>query len=269
MAALSSTRTRSRAGGGSRDQDAESLRAQGDLDFGPAVHFSRSPFARFDTTAPSSGRGIPTSKRCSPSSAIAGTPAGTRTASCAWVMEHVRDAERAWANMADLLAPDGVALAFHPTLYAPPFVINWLIPDRLTAPVLKFFFDDRHDGEFPKFPARYNPVFLVPLGEVEEVVLLGPQHSRQRLPHHPGRVLADTRWCYCAVELVGLSQTALQHLRETAAERIANRVGGGPGQAKANYCGLSRPHIEWVDRCGLGPLQPRIETTKSLIPSFT
>jgi hypothetical protein len=72
------------------------------------------------------------------------------------VMEHVRDGARGWANMANLLAPGGVALAFHPTLYAPPFVINWLIPDRLTAPALKFFFSDRHDGEFPKFPARYD-----------------------------------------------------------------------------------------------------------------
>ncbi len=72
------------------------------------------------------------------------------------VMEHVRDASRAWANMAALLAPGGVALAFHPTLYAPPFVINRLIPETLTAPVLKYFFADRHDGDFPKFPARYD-----------------------------------------------------------------------------------------------------------------
>lgn len=72
------------------------------------------------------------------------------------VMEHVKDAARAWSNMAGLLAPGGVALAFHPTLYAPPFVINRLIPERLTAPVLKLFFSDRHDGDFPKFPARYD-----------------------------------------------------------------------------------------------------------------
>jgi SAM-dependent methyltransferase len=72
------------------------------------------------------------------------------------VMEHVRDASRAWANMAALLAPGGVALAFHPTLFAPPFVINWLIPERLTAPALRFFFADRHDGDAPKFTARYD-----------------------------------------------------------------------------------------------------------------
>jgi SAM-dependent methyltransferase len=72
------------------------------------------------------------------------------------VMEHVRDAARAWANICGLLAPGGVALAFHPTLYAPPFLINWLAPEAMTAPVLRFFFADRHDGDTPKFPARYD-----------------------------------------------------------------------------------------------------------------
>jgi len=72
------------------------------------------------------------------------------------VFEHVKDAPRAWANVARLLAPGGVALAFHPTLYAPPFVINWLTPEALTARVLRFFFPTRHDGDYPKFPARYE-----------------------------------------------------------------------------------------------------------------
>lgn len=72
------------------------------------------------------------------------------------VMEHVGDGRRAWANMAALLAPGGVAMAFHPTLYAPPFVANLLFPEALTAPVLRFFFPTRHDGDYPKFPARYE-----------------------------------------------------------------------------------------------------------------
>jgi SAM-dependent methyltransferase len=72
------------------------------------------------------------------------------------VMEHVRDAPRAWANMRALLAPGGVALAFHPTLYATPFLMNWLAPEALTAPVLRRFFPTRHDGDYPKFPARYE-----------------------------------------------------------------------------------------------------------------
>ncbi|HXW20909.1 MAG TPA: methyltransferase domain-containing protein [Roseiarcus sp.] len=72
------------------------------------------------------------------------------------VMEHVRDARKAWSNMAALLAPSGVAIAFHPTLYAPPFLINALLPDRLTAPLLRLFFPARHDGVQPKFPAWYD-----------------------------------------------------------------------------------------------------------------
>jgi SAM-dependent methyltransferase len=78
------------------------------------------------------------------------------------VFEHVKGAERAWANTRALLAPGGVALAFHPTLYAPPFVINWLMPERLTATTLRRFFPDRHNGDYPKFPARYEMCFADP-----------------------------------------------------------------------------------------------------------
>jgi SAM-dependent methyltransferase len=84
------------------------------------------------------------------------------------VMEHVRDGRRAWSNMAALLAPSGVAMAFHPTLFAPPFLINLILPDSLTAPLLRFFFPIRHDGGYPKFPAWYdlcrsNPATIEPI----------------------------------------------------------------------------------------------------------
>jgi SAM-dependent methyltransferase len=85
------------------------------------------------------------------------------------VVEHVRNAPRAWKNMRNLLAPGGVALAFHPTLYAPPFVINWLMPESLTARVLRFFFPFRHAGDYPKFPARYEMCFTIP-SKVEPVL---------------------------------------------------------------------------------------------------
>jgi SAM-dependent methyltransferase len=78
------------------------------------------------------------------------------------VFEHVRNAPRAWANVRELLAPGGVALAFHPTLYAPPFVVNRLLPERATAQILRFFFPNRHDGDYPKFPARYEMCFSNP-----------------------------------------------------------------------------------------------------------
>jgi len=55
-----------------------------------------------------------------------------------------------------VLAPGGVALAFFPTLYAPPFIINRLIPESLSARILRLFFPDRHEGVQPKFPALYG-----------------------------------------------------------------------------------------------------------------
>lgn len=72
------------------------------------------------------------------------------------VMEHVPDAARAWSNMFELLAPGGVALAFHPTLYAPAFVINWLAPEALTGAVLRLVFPERGRAANRKFPARYD-----------------------------------------------------------------------------------------------------------------
>ena len=72
------------------------------------------------------------------------------------VFEHVKGAPHAWRNIAALLAPGGVALAYHPTLYSPPFIINWLTPEAFSARLLRAFFPGRHDGGYPKFPARYE-----------------------------------------------------------------------------------------------------------------
>jgi 2-polyprenyl-3-methyl-5-hydroxy-6-metoxy-1,4-benzoquinol methylase len=85
------------------------------------------------------------------------------------VMEHVRNAPRAWANKRALLAPGGVAFAFHPTLYAPPFVINLLLPESVAAPVLRVFFPNRHEGDYPKFPPRYEMCFSDP-AKVEPIL---------------------------------------------------------------------------------------------------
>lgn len=74
------------------------------------------------------------------------------------VLEHVADVARAWRNVRALLAPGGVALAFIPTLHAPPFVINRLIPEAVSARVLRAVFPDRHH-ERPKFPAHYDWCF--------------------------------------------------------------------------------------------------------------
>ena len=72
------------------------------------------------------------------------------------VFEHVRDVPKAWANCHALLAPGGVALAFFPTLFAPPYVLNYLMPEFVSAAILRWFFPQRHQGVQPKFPAHYD-----------------------------------------------------------------------------------------------------------------
>lgn len=76
------------------------------------------------------------------------------------VMEHVPDVERMWENVAYALAPGGVAFSFFPTLYAPPYVLNRLIPEKLSRWLLETIFSDRRDeGDNPKFPAYYDYCF--------------------------------------------------------------------------------------------------------------
>jgi len=75
------------------------------------------------------------------------------------VFEHVEDGQRAWSNLYQLLAPGGVALAFVPTLYSVPFVINWLLPDKLAAAIVRRLYPNRTDEEDPVFPARYSWTF--------------------------------------------------------------------------------------------------------------
>lgn len=95
------------------------------------------------------------------------------------VFEHVADGKRAWSNLYDLLAPGGVALAFIPTLYALPFIINLLLPDKVAAGIVKMLFANRTDDEDPVFPARYSWCFtddrlrrmLTGIGYREVVVL--------------------------------------------------------------------------------------------------
>lgn len=73
------------------------------------------------------------------------------------VFEHVEDVEQAWSNTWQLLKPGGVAIAFFPTLYAWPFVLNKLIPDRLAKRIVETVFPHRRaDGDYPVFPAHYD-----------------------------------------------------------------------------------------------------------------
>lgn len=72
------------------------------------------------------------------------------------VMEHVGSYERSYRNIHTLLRPGGIGLAFHPTLYTLPFLINYIIPEDLSQRLLGMIFHDRSDNGEPKFPATYS-----------------------------------------------------------------------------------------------------------------
>jgi SAM-dependent methyltransferase len=73
------------------------------------------------------------------------------------VFEHVHDVERAWTNIHALLAPGGVALAFFPTLWAPVFALNHVLPEKASRAIVHALFPARRDGGGdPKFPAFYD-----------------------------------------------------------------------------------------------------------------
>jgi SAM-dependent methyltransferase len=72
------------------------------------------------------------------------------------VFEHIPDTRQAYLNILSLLAPGGICINYHPVLYSPPFLINLMLPDAVTAPILRKFSPRRHDGDLPKFPAKYD-----------------------------------------------------------------------------------------------------------------
>lgn len=73
------------------------------------------------------------------------------------VFEHVHDVERAWANIHALLAPGGVGFAFVPTLWAPVFALNHILPEKASRAIVHALFPARRDGGGdPKFPAFYD-----------------------------------------------------------------------------------------------------------------
>ncbi len=73
------------------------------------------------------------------------------------VFEHVDGVESAWNNIYTLLKPGGVALAFFPTLYAPVFMVNRMIPEKLSRAIVHALYPARRDGgSDPKFPALYD-----------------------------------------------------------------------------------------------------------------
>lgn len=73
------------------------------------------------------------------------------------VFEHVHDVERAWSNIHALLAPGGIGLAFVPTLWAPVFALNHVLPEKASRAIVHALFPARREGGGdPKFPAFYD-----------------------------------------------------------------------------------------------------------------
>lgn len=73
------------------------------------------------------------------------------------VFEHVDDVERAWSNIHALLAPGGIGLAFVPTLWAPVFALNHILPRRASRAIVQALYPARREGgDAPFFPAFYD-----------------------------------------------------------------------------------------------------------------
>ncbi|WP_428629061.1 class I SAM-dependent methyltransferase [Sphingopyxis sp.] len=74
------------------------------------------------------------------------------------LIEHVKDGVKMHENVVSLLKPGGVAFHLAPTLYSPPFVMNKLLPERLSQRLLYTFFPKR-GAHKDKFPAYYSWCF--------------------------------------------------------------------------------------------------------------
>jgi len=69
--------------------------------------------------------------------------------------EHLKHGKLFHKNIFGMLKPGGVAIHYFPTLYSLPFIVNKLIPDRLSSFLLDTFLPrDRH--QLGKFPAYYS-----------------------------------------------------------------------------------------------------------------
>ena len=71
--------------------------------------------------------------------------------------EHIKDPVMFHGNLHRLLKPGGVSCHFFPTFFAAPYVVNRLLPERLTAAVVNLLQSGRErSGRHAKFPAYYR-----------------------------------------------------------------------------------------------------------------
>jgi SAM-dependent methyltransferase len=85
-----------------------------------------------------------------------------------FLAEHVPDGVAMHRNVYQVLRDGGTAFHLIPTLYALPFVINKLLPERLTYAMLKWLSPRRAIS--PKFPAYYSACYGDP-GKMQRMLL--------------------------------------------------------------------------------------------------
>jgi SAM-dependent methyltransferase len=73
----------------------------------------------------------------------------------AMLAEHVKSGEALHRNLYRMLAPGGIAMHYFPTLYSPPFIANYFLPERLASKIL-FALNPRNRFQNAKFPAHYS-----------------------------------------------------------------------------------------------------------------
>lgn len=88
-----------------------------------------------------------------------------------FLAEHVPDGYAMHRNVHQVLRPGGVAFHLIPTMYAMPFVINKLLPERLTTWVLKILSPRRVIS--PKFPAHYSMCYGNPEWMAKKLTEIG------------------------------------------------------------------------------------------------
>ncbi len=69
--------------------------------------------------------------------------------------EHIKDARQFHTNVLDILTPGGFAVHFFPTLFTVPYLVNFLVPERLSQKLLNGF-AQRDNYQNAKFPAYYK-----------------------------------------------------------------------------------------------------------------
>jgi len=73
------------------------------------------------------------------------------------VAEHLPDAAGFYRLQAAVMTPGALYLHLHPTLFAFPFLLNYMLPSAVAEWIVETLYPHRRaDGQEPVFPAHYN-----------------------------------------------------------------------------------------------------------------